>query len=565
MKDFKEIIAKELEEKDLGLSYEEIYNLIEIPPQDDMGDYSFPCFSLAKTLRKNPAIIASDLSKDLDLEEFSKIESLNAYLNFFVDRTEYINTVLNEVLDKKSDYGKSEEGKGKNIVIDFSSVNIAKPFHIGHIRSTVQGDAIRKIYEFLGYNVVATNYLGDYGTQFGTMIAAYKLWGDEKAINKDPINELLKLYVRYNAEASENPQMMDAARTEFKNLEDDEEEATKLWQWFKDISLKEFERVYKLLDIEFDDYNGESYNSQFIPETLKILKEKKLLKESDGAQIVDLSPYDLTPAIIIKSNGSSSYITRDIGTAINRKREYDFKENLYVVATQQNLHYQQLRKILELMGYEWWDENKHIAFGMVSLKDKTMSTRKGQVVFLEEVLNKSIDKTKSIMENRNTDIDNIEETARIVGIGAVKFQELYNNRIKDYVFDWDEVLNFDGETGPYVQYTYARAKSVLRKASVDSFDSNDFSQLTTDEEFNLVKTLSGFAEVLIRAREKHEPSLVTRHITEIAKAFNKFYNSSQIMVDDEKIKNERLALTYATSIVIKTGLGLLGIKTVEQM
>ena len=565
MKDFKEIIAKELEEKDLGLSYEEIYNLIEIPPQDDMGDYSFPCFSLAKTLRKNPAIIASDLSKDLDLEEFSKIESLNAYLNFFVDRTEYINTVLNEVLDKKSDYGKSEEGKGKNIVIDFSSVNIAKPFHIGHIRSTVQGDAIRKIYEFLGYNVVATNYLGDYGTQFGTMIAAYKLWGDEKASNKDPINELLNLYVRYNAEASENPQMMDAARTEFKNLEDDEEEATKLWQWFKDISLKEFERVYKLLDIEFDDYNGESYNSQFIPETLKILKEKKLLKESDGAQIVDLSPYDLTPAIIIKSNGSSSYITRDIGTAINRKREYDFKENLYVVATQQNLHYQQLRKILELMGYEWWDENKHIAFGMVSLKDKTMSTRKGQVVFLEEVLNKSIDKTKSIMENRNTDIDNIEETARIVGIGAVKFQELYNNRIKDYVFDWDEVLNFDGETGPYVQYTYARAKSVLRKASVDSFDSNDFSQLTTDEEFNLVKTLSGFAEVLIRAREKHEPSLVTRHITEIAKAFNKFYNSSQIMVDDEKIKNERLALTYATSIVIKTGLGLLGIKTVEQM
>ncbi len=565
MKDFKEIIAKELEEKDLGLSYEEIYNLIEIPPQDDMGDYSFPCFSLAKTLRKNPAIIASDLSKDLDLEEFSKIESLNAYLNFFVNRTEYINTVLNEVLDKKSDYGKSEEGKGKNIVIDFSSVNIAKPFHIGHIRSTVQGDSIRKIYEFLGYNVVATNYLGDYGTQFGTMIAAYKLWGDEKAINKDPINELLNLYVRYNAEASENPQMMDAARTEFKNLEDDEEEATKLWQWFKDISLKEFERVYKLLDIEFDDYNGESYNSQFIPETLKILKEKKLLKESDGAQIVDLSPYDLTPAIIIKSNGSSSYITRDIGTAINRKREYDFKENLYVVATQQNLHYQQLRKILELMGYEWWDENKHIAFGMVSLKDKTMSTRKGQVVFLEEVLNKSIDKTKSIMENRNTDIDNIEETARIVGIGAVKFQELYNNRIKDYVFDWDEVLNFDGETGPYVQYTYARAKSVLRKASVDSFDSNDFSQLTTDEEFNLVKTLSGFAEVLIRAREKHEPSLVTRHITEIAKAFNKFYNSSQIMVDDEKIKNERLALTYATSIVIKTGLGLLGIKTVEQM
>lgn len=565
MKDFKEIIAKKLENEDIGLSYDEIYNLIEIPPQDDMGDYSFPCFSLAKILRKNPAQIASDLAEKLEIEEFKKVESLNAYLNFYVDRNLYENSVLNEILEKKEDYGKSDEGKGKNIVIDFSSVNIAKPFHIGHIRSTVQGDAIRNIHEFLGYNVIATNYLGDYGTQFGTMIAAYKLWGDEDAINKDPINELLKLYVRYNAEASEDTEMMDAARAEFKNLEDGDPEATKLWQWFKDISLREFERVYGLLDIKFDDYNGESYNSQFIPESIELLKEKNLLVESDGAQIVDLSPYDLTPAIIIKSNGSSSYITRDIGTAINRKREYDFKENLYVVATQQNLHYQQLRKILELMGYEWWDDNKHIAFGMVSLKDQTMSTRKGQVVFLEDVLNKAIDKTKSIMVDRNTDIEDIDETAKIVGIGAVKFQELYNNRIKDYVFDWDEVLNFDGETGPYVQYTYARAKSVLRKAGVETFDGTDFKNLNTDEEFALVKTLADFGDVVTKACEKYEPSLVTRHLTEIAKAFNKFYNASQIMVDDESIKNERLALTYATSLVIKSGLKLLGIKTVEKM
>ena len=565
MKDFKEIIAKKIEKEDIGLSYDEIYNLIEIPPQDDMGDYSFPCFSLAKVLRKNPAQIASDLAERLEIEEFEKIESLNAYLNFYVDRSLYENLVLNEILDKKEDYGKSDEGKDKNIVIDFSSVNIAKPFHIGHIRSTVQGDAIRNIHEFLGYNVIATNYLGDYGTQFGTMIAAYKLWGDEDAINKDPINELLKLYVRYNAEASENQEMMDAARAEFKNLEDKDPEATKLWQWFKDISLREFERVYGLLDIKFDDYNGESYNSQYIPESIELLKEKNLLVESDGAQIVDLSPYDLTPAIIIKSNGSSSYITRDIGTAINRKRKYDFKENLYVVATQQNLHYQQLRKILELMGYEWWDDNKHIAFGMVSLKDQTMSTRKGQVVFLEDVLNKAIDKTKSIMQERGADIEDIDETAKIVGIGAVKFQELYNNRIKDYVFDWDEVLNFDGETGPYVQYTYARAKSVLRKASANSFDSMEFTNLQTDEEFALVKTLAEFGNVVTKAREKYEPSLVSRHMTEVAKAFNKFYNSSQIMTNDEEIKNERLALTYATSLVIKSGLGLLGIKTVEKM
>jgi len=565
MKDFKEIIAKKLENEDINLSYEEIYNLIEIPPQDDMGDYSFPCFTLAKVLRKSPVQIASGLAENLGIEEFERIENINAYLNFYVDRDLYQNSVLNEILDKKEDYGKSDEGKNKNIVIDFSSVNIAKPFHIGHIRSTVQGDAIRNIHEFLGYNVIATNYLGDYGTQFGTMIAAYKLWGDENAINKDPINELLKLYVRYNAEASENQEMMDAARAEFKNLEDGDPEAAKLWQWFKDISLREFERVYGLLDIHFDDYNGESYNSQFIPQTLELLKEKDLLVESDGAQIIDLSPYDLTPAIIIKSNGSSSYITRDIGTAINRKREYDFKENLYVVATQQNLHYQQLRKILELMGYEWWDDNKHIAFGMVSLKDQTMSTRKGQVVFLEDVLNKAIDKTKSIMKERGTDIEDIDETAKIVGIGAVKFQELYNNRIKDYVFDWDEVLNFDGETGPYVQYTYARAKSVLRKAGADSFDSIKFTNLKTDEEFALVKSLAEFGNVVTKAREKYEPSLVTRHLTDIAKAFNKFYNSSQIMVDDKELRKERLALTYATSIILKSSLGLLGIKTVEKM
>lgn len=565
MKDFKDIIAKELEKMDINLSYEEIYNLIEIPPQADMGDYSFPCFSLAKSLRKNPAIIASDLAQSLDIKEFEKIENLNAYLNFFIDKSLYQNTVLNEILEEKEDYGKTDEGKGKTIVIDFSSVNIAKPFHIGHIRSTVQGDAIRNIYEFLGYKVIATNYLGDYGTQFGTMIAAYKLWADEDAINKDPINELLKLYVRYNTEASENPEMMDVARKEFKNLEDGDPEARRLWQWFKDISLREFERVYSLLDIRFSDYNGESYNSQFIPETLEILKEKNLLQESDGAQIVDLIPYDLTPAIIVKSNGSSSYITRDIGTAINRKREYDFTKNIYVVATQQNLHYQQLFKILELMGYDWYDDNKHVAFGMVSLKDQTLSTRKGQVVFLEDVLNKAIEKVKTIMENREADIEDIDETAKIVGIGAIKFQELYNNRIKDYVFDWDEVLNFDGETGPYVQYTYARAKSVLRKAGKEEFGPMEFKNLNSKEELALIKNLAEFKNVVSKACEKYEPSMLTRHITEIAKAFNKFYNSSQIMVEDEEIKNERLALTFASASVIKTALKLLGIKTVEKM
>lgn len=565
MTDFKEIIAKQLEKMDLGLGFEEIYKLIEIPPQDNMGDYSFPCFSLAKTLRKNPAIIAEDLAKGFDTEGFEKVENLNAYLNFYVDRKVFEEEILKEILEKKEKYGSSDKGSGKNIVIDFSSVNIAKPFHIGHIRSTVIGDALRNIHDFLGYNTIASNYIGDYGTQFGTMIAAYKLWGDEEKLKENPIKELLALYVRYNSEAANDEKMMDEARAEFMNLENGEEEATRLWKHFKEISFNEFDRVYKMLDIDFDNYNGESYHSEFIPDVIEELKEKNLLVESDGAYIIDLSEFDLPPAIIIKSNGSSAYITRDIATAINRKKVYDFDKNLYVVATQQNLHFQQLFAILKLMGYDFYDDCKHIPFGMVSLKDQTLSTRKGQVVFLEDVLNKAIDKTKEIMENRDSKIENVGEVAEIVGIGAVKFQELYNNRIKDYVFDWDEVLNFDGETGPYVQYTYARAKSVLRKADFKENKEISFDNITSDEEFTLVKALGNFKDVVAKAAEKYEPSLITRHLTEIAKNFNKFYNACQINVEDEKIKEERLALSYATSIVIKTGLGLLGIKTVEQM
>lgn len=565
MKDYKEIIAEKLEGKELGLSKDEIYQLIEIPPQENMGDYSFPCFQLAKTLRKNPAQIATELASTLDFEDFAEVKNVGPYINFFLDRKKFENQVINTIIEKKENFGKSDMGKGKTAIVEFSSVNIAKPFHIGHIRSTVIGDALRNIHEFLGYNTIATNYIGDYGTQFGTMIAAYKLWGDDEKLNANPIQELLNLYVRYNTEASENEEMMDAARQEFKNLEEGEEEATRLWSWFKEISFNEFDRVYKLLDIEFDNYKGEAYYSEYMPAILEELKEKNLLVESDGAQIIDLSEFDLPPSIIIKSNGSSAYITRDIATAINRKKEYNFDENLYVVATQQNLHFQQLWRILELMGYDLYKGCKHISFGMVSLKDQTLSTRKGQVVFLEDVLNKTIEKTREIMENREDTVDDIDEVSRIVGIGAVKFQELYNNRIKDYVFDWDEVLNFEGETGPYVQYTYARAKSVLRKAGIDEIKPLDIEKITSDEEFTLVKKLAGFEDVVIKAKEKYEPSLITRHLTDIAKSFNKFYNSSKIMVEDEKLKEERLALAYVTAIVIKTALGLLGIRTVEKM
>lgn len=566
MKDQKVIIAKKLEELDLGLSYDEIYDLIEIPPQDDMGDYSFPCFSLAKIKRQNPAQIASELKDEIgELETFEKVEVLNAYINFYSDKAFIQNQVLNEVLKEKENYGKKQIGTGKNVTIDFSAPNIAKPFHIGHIRSTVIGDAIRNIYKALGYNTIGINYIGDYGTQFGVMIAAYKLWGDKKAIDADPINELLKLYVRYNTEAEDDPKMMDAARQEFRNLEEGQEEAVELWQWFKDLSLKEFDRVYAMLDIEFDNYHGESYNAAAEPRVISELKEKNLLVDSEGAQIIDLTDEDLPPAIILKSNGSSAYITRDIATAENRDIEYGYYKNLYVVASQQNLHFQQLRKILKKMGHDYWEDCIHIPFGLVSMKDKTLSTRRGHVIFLEDVLNKAIEKTKEIMADRDADIENIEETAQIVGIGAVKFQELYNNRIKDYVFNWDNLLNFNGETGPYVQYTYARAKSVLAKAGKEEFAELDFKNLNTPEEMALIKSIAGFEDSLIKAHDKYEPSIVSRQIMEIAKNFNKFYNAHQIMVEDEDVKNERLALTYAASIVIKEGLALLGIKTVEKM
>lgn len=566
MKDQKELIAKKLESLNIGLSYDEIYNLIEIPPQDDMGDYSFPCFSLAKIKRKNPAQIASELKEEIgEIETIEKIEVLNAYINFFADKSFIQNQILNEVLEEKENYGKKQIGTGKNVTIDFSAPNIAKPFHIGHIRSTVIGDAIRNIYKALGYNTIGINYIGDYGTQFGVMIAAYKLWGDKEAIDADPINELLKLYVRYNTEAEEDPSMMDAARAEFRNLEEGQEEAVELWQWFKDLSLKEFDRVYDILDIKFDNYHGESYNAKAEPRVIKELRDKNLLIESDGAQIMDLSDEDLPPAIILKSNGSSAYITRDIATAENRDMEYGYYKNLYVVASQQNLHFQQLRKILKKMGHDYWEKCIHIPFGLVSMKDKTLSTRRGHVIFLEDVLNKAIEKTKEIMVERNADIDDIDKTAQIVGIGAVKFQELYNNRIKDYVFNWDNLLNFNGETGPYVQYTYARAKSVLRKAGKEEFEKMNFSKLNSVEEMALIKSIGLFEDALIKAHDKYEPSMVSRAIMDIAKNFNKFYNAHQINVEDEQLQNERLALTYASAIVIKEGLALLGIKTVEKM
>lgn len=573
MKNFKKELANLLAAHVEGLESDQIAYAIEMPPTPDMGDYAFPCFSLAKVLRKAPPTIATDLKEKLqaedDLDWIDRIEVKGAYLNFFLAPNALAKETLQAIHAEKEKFGSSREGAGKTIVIDFSSTNIAKPFHIGHIRSTVQGDAIASLYEFLGYQTVRINYIGDYGTQFGMLINAYRKWGSHEAIEADPIPELLNLYVRYNEEAKEDESLMDEARDCFLALENGEPEAVEIWSWFKELSLGEFDRVYKMLGIRFDNYDGESFHSQFIPDVLEELKEKKLLRVDDGATIIDLGE-DMPPALILKSNGSSTYLTRDIATALYRKRTFHFSENLYVVGTQQNLHFRQLRAVLEKMGYDWYEAVEHVPFGMVSLTKGTLSTRSGNVVFLEDVLKGAIEKTRATMDERNADLENIDTISRQVGIGAVKFQELYNNRIKDYTFDWDQVLNFDGETGPYVQYTRARANRVVERAreelGIEVTADVDYRLLDTEEERQLSRTLYDFPAVVQTATQKKEPSMVTRHVTEIAKAFNKFYNRAPILnTEDEDLTKARLLLTWATSSVIVTALSLLGIESPERM
>jgi len=564
--DFKEELISLLKQHIDSLTHEEIEKLIEIPPSYDMGDFAFPVFKLAKEYKKAPNIIAKELENKLaDSVKFEKIEAVGPYLNFFINKEKLAFEVLNEIREKKEKYGSTDIGKGRKVIVEFSSPNIAKPFHIGHIRSTVIGNSLSKIYKFLGFDVVTINHLGDYGTQFGMLISAYKRWGDKETIEKDPIRELLKLYVRFNTEAENNPELMDEARQWFKKLEDKDEEALNLWQWIRDISLKEFNKVYDLLNIKFDSYAGESFYSDKMPAVVEEMKEKGLLKESEGALIVDLEPYGMPPALIMKKDGSTLYTTRDIAAAIYRKEHYDFYKNIYVVASQQNLHFKAWIKILELMGYEWANDCIHVPFGMVSLEEGTLSTRKGRVVFLEDVLNTAIEKTKEVIEERNPNLPNKEEVAKQVGIGAVVFQELFNQRIKDYTFSWERTLSFEGETGPYVQYTHARANSLLEKGGYDESYDISYEDLTKEEETNILRNLYGFPEVIIDSMEKNEPYFITRHILELAKLFNKYYNSTSIIVEDEKLKQTRLSLVYAVKTVIKTGLSLLGIEAPNKM
>ena len=571
MKDYRQLIAEIIAPHVEGLEVSEIREMVEVPADSKMGDYAFPCFKLAKLLRKAPPLIAKSIAEQIEADEiFEKVESVNAYVNMFISREAFIDDVVKEVIAKGDAFGSSDVGAGRKVIVEYSSPNIAKPFHIGHIRSTVIGNSIYKIYDFLGYDAFRINHLGDYGTQFGKMICAYRHWGNREDVINEPIKTLLSYYTKFHVEVETHPELDDEAREIFAKLEKGEPEEVELWQWFRDESLKEFTRVYKMLGIEFDSYNGESFYSDKMPRFVEELKEKGLLEESQGAQIVNLEKYGMSPALITKSDGSTLYITRDIAAAVYRKETYNFYKNLYIVASQQNLHFQQWIKILELMGYEWAKDCVHIPFGLVSLEEGTMSTRHGRVVFLEDVLNRAVDETRKIIKEKGVATDNIDETAKQVGIGAVIFQELSNNRIKDYVFSWDKVLDFNGETGPYVQYTYARAASLMRRADAGALakaqDGDiDVTYIKSDAAYELVKLLEAFPAIVVEAAEKYEPSVVTRHIVDIAQSFNRFYHDEHIIVENIEEQAAKLALAQAAKNTIKNGLGLLGIQCPERM
>ena len=566
MQDFKVAIANCLKEKIEELTLEEIIALIEVPPNKEMGDYAFPCFKLAKVFRKSPNMIAADLAESIEAKgEISKVIPLGGYVNFFVNKSQLAESVIKDVLTKKENYGHSDLGQDKAVVIDFSSPNIAKPFHIGHIRTTVIGNALYKIYDSQGYNVVRVNHLGDYGTQFGKLIVAFKLWGNKEAVEANPIPELLKLYIQFHDEAEKHPEMEDEARAWFTKLENGDKEAKELWQWFRDESLKEFARVYDLLDIEFDSYNGESFYSDKMDRVIDIIKDKGLLQESQGTNIVDLEEYNMPPALITKNDGSTLYMTRDLAAALYRKENYDFEKCIYVVGSQQSLHFQQLFKVLELVGFEWAKDMVHVPFGMVALEEGTMSTRKGRVVFLEDVLKQAIEKTKETMLAKNPNALNVDEIAKQVGVGAVVFQELSNSRIKDYTFSWSRTLSFEGETGPYVQYTHARCCAVLRKANEEVSTDINYELLSDGDAAEVLKVIGSFNKSIVSAMRRNEPHIVTRFVLDLAQAFNKFYHDNPILVEDEELRKARLALVAATRQTLENGLNILGMHAPERM
>jgi len=569
MIDFKKKIAEEIS-KTVNIEKEKIETYIEKPIDNKNGDYAFPCFRLAKELKKAPPIIANEIKEKIELDTsiIEDVQVVGGYLNFYINKETITKEVLKEI-SKTEKYGKTNIGNGKNIVVDYSSPNIAKPFHIGHLRSTVIGGALYNIYKYLGYNVTGVNHLGDYGTQFGKLIEGYKLWGNEYDIDKDPINELTKIYVRINQACKEDENILNACRDNFKKLEDGDQYCVELWQRFKDLSLKEFQRVYDLLGSKFDSWNGESFYSDKMPEVIEKLEKSGKLVESQGAKIIDLEDEGInTPCIIEKSNGSTTYATRDLAAILYRARTYDFDKVLYLTSYEQALHFKQVFTVAKYLDLDekYLKGLIHVPFGMVQLPTGKMSTREGNIIKLEELLNEAIERAEKIIEEKNPELEDKKETAKKVGVGAVIFNDLSNSRVKDEIFEWDKILNFQGETGPYIQYTYVRTKSVLEKAGkLPELKDIKLDVLNDIYSQTIIKLIYNFQDILVQVTRKEEPSILSRYLIDLAKAFSSFYNENKIIVEDKDIQNARVYLTYAVNQVLKNGVELLGMQMPNKM
>lgn len=570
--DMKQKIAEEIAKAesccfaDCGVDAKELAGMMEIPPDKKLGDYALPCFRLSKSLHKAPQMIASALAERIGCAEIERVEVVGGYLNVFLNRSCLARNIVETVLAHPGRWGASDVGQGKTVCLDYSSINIAKRFHIGHLSTTMIGHSLKRIYDFNGYTTVGINHLGDWGTQFGKMICAYKKWGDRRTVEEGGVQAMVDLYVRFHQEAEKDPSLEDEGRAWFKKIEDGDEEAMAIFTWFKEVTLKDTQRVYDLLGVQFDSYAGESFYNDKMEPVVEELREKGLLVESQGAHVVMLNAYDMPPAIVLRSDGATLYITRDLAAAFYRHNTYHFDKCLYVVAYQQNLHFKQLFKIIELMGHDWYKGMEHVSFGMVSYEGRALSTREGYVVYLEDLLNKAVEKAREIIEEKSPNLPNKDEVARQVGVGAVVYFDLHNDRTKDIDFRWERALNFDGETGPYVQYTHARCCSVLRKAQAFEGAQADYQTLTDDEACDVLMLLARFPETVSKAMEANEPSLITRHTTQLAQAYNKYYFEHRIMDEQDPAGTAaRLNLTRAVSDVIRTGLYLIGVEAPERM
>lgn len=569
MIDYKQKIVEAIA-KVTQLSEETLTNYLEVPPDENLGDFAFPCFKLAKELKKAPPVIAQEIKGKIEIDKkiVDRIEMVGGYLNFYIYKEGLAETVLKEIATYKEEYGRQKLGEGQTVVIDYSAPNIAKPFHVGHLRSTVIGGALYNIYQFLGYNTVGINHLGDYGTQFGKLIEGYKRWGSEYEIEKNPIEELTKIYIRINELCKEDESVLNACRDNFKKLEDGDEYCTKLWNRFREVSLTEFQRVYNLLGSKFDSYNGEAFYSDKMGEVIELLENTGKLIESEGAKVIDLEELGMAPCLIIKSNGSTTYATRDLAAILYRARTYHYSKAIYVTSYEQTLHFKQVFEVAKLLGLEkqYTDNLTHVTFGMVHLKNGKMSTREGNIIKLEDLLSEAIARARAIIEEKNPNLEEKEEVAKRVGIGAVIFNDLSNNRMKDEIFDWEQVLNFNGETGPYIQYMYVRTKSILEKVEkLPTIETIDFSQLLDKEAISVIRMVYNFSEVLRQAAEKNEPSILARYLIDLSQSYSSFYNEHHIIGEEENIQNARLFLTYACNQVLKTGAQLLGMQMPERM